>query len=212
MQSNADSAAENPKDRQKYFVKPWEVNEPFSHFLYYLQDQSLQHAVDWNVKYSQTRIFTLKVTERSTDTGTPENDNLRGEYLKLYQDVEPDIRWASIALQRKPDAVNLWIGNSYSATALHRDNYENVYCQILGGKDFVLLPPLEIACVNEQFLFSATYSETMELIPDDPPVQVPCAIWDPDKSDQHTTVFSHRSRPIRVGLEPGDMLYLPACW
>lgn len=39
-----------------------------------------------------------------------ENDNLRGEYLKLYQDVE-DIAWARIALGSSPDAVNLWLGN-----------------------------------------------------------------------------------------------------
>jgi len=147
-----------------------------------------------------------------TDAESPENDNLRGEYLKLYEDVDPNIRWASIALQRKPDAINLWIGNSHSVTALHRDNYENIFCQILGAKGFVLLPPVETACINEQFLPTATYDETMDLIPDDPPTQVPCAIWDPDKPIENTTKFSHLSRPLRVRLDPGDMLYLPSCW
>lgn len=157
-------------------------------------------------------IFMKWSKATSTNTRPPENDNLRGEYLTLYEDVEPDIRWASIALQRKPDAINLWIGNSDSVTALHRDNYENIYCQILGSKDFVLLPPVETACVNERFLPSATYSETMDIIPDDPSTQVPCATWDPDKPSENRTEFSHLSKPARVRLDPGDMLYLPACW
>ena len=87
----------------------------------------------------------------------PENDNLRDEYSALYDDVEADIAWARVALEQEPDAINLWIGNSRSVTALHRDNYENVYCQIMGSKHFVLLPPIAMPCVNEQTLQPATY-------------------------------------------------------
>ena len=86
-----------------------------------------------------------------------ENDNLRGEYESLFQDVEPDIAWARIAFGYKPEAINLWIGNSRSITALHKDNYENIYCQIIGSKQFVLLPPVEASCVNEKLLPSAKY-------------------------------------------------------
>jgi len=75
----------------------------------------------------------------------------------LYDDVEADIAWARVALEQEPDAINLWIGNSRSVTALHRDNYENVYCQITGRKHFVLLPPIAMPCVNEQILIPATY-------------------------------------------------------
>ena len=87
-----------------------------------------------------------------------ENDNLRGEYSELYKDVAKDIPWARIALGQDPDAINLWIGNSRSVTALHKDNYENIYCQVIGSKHFVLIPPLEVACVNERQLPSATYA------------------------------------------------------
>lgn len=88
-----------------------------------------------------------------------ENDNLRGEYSPLYKDVDKEIPWARIALGgRDPDAINLWIGNSRSVTALHRDNYENIYCQIIGSKHFVLLPPTEMACINEKMLPCATYT------------------------------------------------------
>lgn len=87
-----------------------------------------------------------------------ENDNLRGEYSDLYNDVAKDIPWARIALGQDPDAINLWIGNSRSVTALHKDNYENIYCQVIGSKHFVLLPPVELACVNEKQLPSASYA------------------------------------------------------
>lgn len=87
-----------------------------------------------------------------------ENDNLRGEFANLYKDVAKDIPWARIALGQDPDAINLWIGNSRSVTALHKDNYENIYCQVMGSKHFVLLPPVETVCVNERELPCATYA------------------------------------------------------
>jgi jumonji domain-containing protein 7 len=86
-----------------------------------------------------------------------ENDNLRNEYAALFSHVEKDIPWARIALQASPEAINLWIGNSRSVTALHKDNYENVYVQIIGEKHFCLLPPVAYACVAERELRPASY-------------------------------------------------------
>ena len=86
-----------------------------------------------------------------------ENDNLRNEYATLFSHVEKDIPWARIALQEEPEAINLWIGNSRSVTALHKDNYENIYVQIRGEKHFTLLPPLTYACVAERGLAPASY-------------------------------------------------------
>ena len=76
----------------------------------------------------------------------------------------------------------------------------------------MLLAPVETACINEKFLPSAAYAADMSLDPDDPPAQVPYALWDPDNPDENSSRFSSLSRPIRVRLDPGDMLYLPACW
>ena len=69
-----------------------------------------------------------------------------------------DIPWARIALDQEPDAINLWLGNSQSVTALHKDNYENIYCQLIGSKHFVLLSTVETVCVNEQQLPCANYA------------------------------------------------------
>lgn len=88
---------------------------------------------------------------------------MRGEYSDLYSDVPADIPWATEALGgADPDAVNLWIGNSRSVTALHKDNYENIYCQVRGEKCFVLLPPVETPCVNITYLEQATYARSGE--------------------------------------------------
>ena len=104
------------------------------------------------------------------------------------------------------------MGNDNSVTALHRDNYENIYCQIMGNKHFILLPPLAAAGVKEQWIKGATYQEDMTFKLDKDDVRVPCAMWDPDEPISQATSFSRLCRPLRVTIEPGDMLYLPACW
>lgn len=110
------------------------------------------------------------------------------------------------------DAINFWLGNDESVTAMHRDNYENVYCQIIGLKHFVLLPPIAAVGVNEQWISGATYQADMSLALDPDMGTIPCALWDPDLPEKNVTSFSDFCRPIRVTLEPGDMLYLPCCW
>lgn len=148
------------------------------------------------------------------------------------------IPWARIALDRSPDAINLWIGNSRSVTALHKDNYENVYVQIAGQKHFVLLPPHCQPCVGETRLRGAVYVREgegerqgegegeekekggmggkgkLKLVVEDGENenQVPFAIWDPDRPRVNETKYSALARPIRVTLNPGDMLYLPCMW
>jgi len=154
--------------------------------------------------------------------------------------VDEDIPWARIAFGQPPDAINLWIGNSNSITALHRDNYENIYYQIIGSKQFVLLPPPETACINEKSLPCATYAlksnsrpesvslcicrlssnlhkywpskEEMVIVPDKPGDVIPFATWDPDNPKEEESPFSCLSRPIRLRLDAGDLLYLPALW
>ncbi|KAI9718413.1 MAG: hypothetical protein M1812_004134 [Candelaria pacifica] len=195
------------------FVKPLEIEEDFEGFLRYIRKQegglecgniNIEEENNKNnsqeeVKYAQTQ-----------------NDNLRNEYSSLFKDVEKDIAWARIALAKKPEAINLWIGNSRSVTALHKDNYENLYVQIVGRKSFVLVPPIEAVCVRERELRSATYVRDGEgrlVVRDDVGGGlVPTATWDPDEQGEERTGFEGMSRPVRVSLEEGDMLYLPALW
>jgi jumonji domain-containing protein 7 len=151
-----------------------------------------------------------------------ENDNLRNEYSALFQDVAPEIDFARIALGEKAEAINLWIGNSKSVTALHKDNYENIYIQVIGQKHFVLLPPICMPSIKEQELEPAIYirdGDKLKITKEEGD-KVPFATWDPDASSSSSTLSSEETRytqlaaemTMRVTLEKGDMLYLPALW
>ncbi|KAL8358197.1 hypothetical protein RB598_002799 [Gaeumannomyces tritici] len=201
---NAD-APTRLQDGSLVFAKPWEEEQDFSEFLDFVirQETEPSSSDDGNeIRYAQTQ-----------------NDNLRNEYSTLFRHVQRDIPFARIALQREPDAINMWIGNSRSVTALHKDNYENVYVQVLGRKHFVLLPSLCHPCVNERRLAPATYARRhgaaagLELRLDaGDATPVPFALWDPDRPEEDATRYSPLACPVRVTLEPGDMMYLPSMW
>lgn len=207
-------------------AKPHEEDQNFAEFLSYVigQEKASHSEPEFSeVRYAQTRTTypELAPCQRVfAYASLAENDNLRNEYITLFSQAQRDIPFARIALQREPDAINLWIGNSRSVTALHKDNYENIYVQIRGRKHFVLLPPLCYPCVNEQPLRPATYARRDELgqgglelrLDDDSDEDIPFATWDPDRPDMNGTMYSSLARPVRVTLGPTDMLYLPAMW
>ena len=91
----------------------------------------------------------------------------------------------------------------------------------------MLLPPIAAAGVNEREVFCATYvstrkegegedgelrTEDLVCVRDDPVQEVPVPTWDPDVLDERATPYSKLVKPLRVTLEEGDMLYLPALW
>ncbi|KAF4507602.1 hypothetical protein G6O67_004082 [Ophiocordyceps sinensis] len=199
-EGNADSPTFSPLHNKSVLAKPHEEWQPFGQFLSYVIQQETDPTFpsESEKRYAQTQ-----------------NDNLRDEYLTLFPDAQKDIPFARIALQKSPDSINLWIGNSHSVTATHKDNFENMFVQIVGRKTFVLLPPLCHPCVNEKQLPPATYVRTdkgFSLYLDEGSEPVPFATWDPDDPETNATPLSSFARPLRVTLEPGDMLYLPAMW
>lgn len=193
---NADAPTPMEGQDELVFAKPHEEDQHFEEFLKYLTTQE-KGGLGGEVRYAQTQ-----------------NDNLRNEYSFLYSQVPPSIPFARIALQKRPDAINMWIGSSQSVTALHRDNYENVYVQVAGSKHFVLLPALCQPCVNERELVPASYSRREDHLhlETEEGDKVPFAVWDPDEPEMRATKYSHLATPLRVTLNPGDMLYLPAMW
>ncbi|KAJ5050462.1 uncharacterized protein L3040_002345 [Drepanopeziza brunnea f. sp. 'multigermtubi'] len=216
---NADSPVLSPSG-ELLFVKPHEEQQPFSQFLDFIiaQEKSLSsrsispstQPPGGEVRYAQTQ-----------------NDNLPNEYALLSTHVPPSIPFSRIALNSQPDAVNLWIGNSLSTTALHKDNYENIYVQIIGRKTFLLIPPIAWSAVAERPLRPASYARLAQHSPRHLPGggfeiveeagdPVPFATWDPDSplgaEEGNGTRYSKWVEPLRVELREGDMLYLPAQW
>lgn len=106
-----------------------------------------------------------------------------------------------------------------------------MYAQVRGRKHFVLLPPIAAAAVNEQGLKASTYvlrneAEGQEEIGvgdlevkadegedgEGGAAVVRWALWDPDSPEERATPYSALVEPLRVTLEEGDLLYLPALW
>lgn len=90
--------------------------------------------------------------------------------------------------------------------------------QVVGQKHFVLLPPIEQPCVNEQNLARARYapdadgSDELVITIDHEAEAVPVATWDPEEPEKRCSEYSKLSKPLTVTLRAGDMLYLPAMW
>ncbi|KAL2075300.1 hypothetical protein VTL71DRAFT_243 [Oculimacula yallundae] len=221
---NADSPVKSPTTNELLFVKPHEEQQPFSTFLDFVITQ--EKAIS-----SQGPLTAQKIPGGEVRYAQTQNDNLPSEYALLSTHVPSSIPFSRIALSSQPDAVNLWIGNSLSVTALHKDNYENIYVQIIGNKHFVLLPPVAWAAVGERVLRPATYTrsdiggasgkgEGEEnggfVIVEEEGDGIPFATWDPDSAkgveEGNGTRYSRFVEPVRVTLEEGDMLYLPALW
>ena len=46
-----------------------------------------------------------------------QNSNLTEEFVELMGEVDEDIGWASEAFNKKPDAVNFWMGDARAVTS-----------------------------------------------------------------------------------------------
>ncbi|KAF8138280.1 cupin-like domain-containing protein [Boletus edulis] len=131
------------------------------------------------------------------------------EFASLRADVPPEVDFVRDALDRTPDAVNLWIGGSDSVTSIHSDSYENMYTVVRGTKHFTLLPPSEGWCLQERLYPHAVYTRELDLLPshEASPVRW-SSVSDPDLPD----ALPPEAHPIQITLTAGDTLYLPVGW
>lgn len=208
---NADSIVEQKvpggNTSRRLYVEPLEREMPFGEVLDYIRAQDMD-GTHGAVLYAQSQ-----------------NDCLRDEYKDLFSDVPGNIDFARIALQQEgPDAVNFWLGNSRSTSALHRDNYENLFAQIRGSKRFLLLPPVTVAVVGEQDCIRTRYAvgqtpllaelgaDDFHFVTEKPEILTPIPTWDPDVMLAEPGSLRELIQPFDVTLNQGDMLYLPALW
>ncbi|KAH9999322.1 cupin-like domain-containing protein [Russula vinacea] len=146
---------------------------------------------------------------------TPADTEGGCELVDLTVDVPAEVPWCSKALGRRPDAVNIWIGDSRSVTSIHSDPYENIYHVARGSKTFLLLPPTEGWCLKERLYPHAAYereSEGSPLLLKPSPSTKPPVRWSSILHPERPGSLPDTSHPIIIRVEAGETLYLPAGW
>ncbi|XP_006460104.1 hypothetical protein AGABI2DRAFT_117066 [Agaricus bisporus var. bisporus H97] len=190
-------------DNELYFVEPQIEQMTIHNLLSKLVGQDAPS----DIHYLQSQNGNLYSSDYFTD------GNSVSEYEHLREDVPDEVPWCTEALGRRPDAVNLWIGEGKSTTSIHSDPYENIYTVVKGEKRFTLLPPSDGWCLKERFYphakFGRSSSQPLEVIPstDVPPVR-----WSSITDPSIPGSLPANIKPLHVCLKRGETLYLPAGW
>lgn len=199
----ADAVTKGPDDKL-YFVEPHVEGMTMSNFLAKLSTS------DSDVLYLQSQngnVYTDRTFEEEDDPS---------EFDPLRDDIPKDVPWCTEAVDRSPDAVNLWIGDGRSVTSIHNDPYENIYTVVRGQKHFILLPPTDGWCMQERLYPHARYTRHRPDAPLSlqPSIDAPPVRWAsiPDPHIDPETAFPPEVHPLFVTLNAGDTLYLPAGW
>ncbi|KIL70053.1 hypothetical protein M378DRAFT_68218 [Amanita muscaria Koide BX008] len=201
----ADAVTEGP-DGSFYFAEPYVDKMTMSGLLSKLTAVASDGPEVHYLQSQNGNLYGAEFFQGQTDAKTTEFELLR-------KDVPSEVSWASKALDRSPDAVNVWIGNGKSITSVHSDPYENLYTVVRGAKHFTLLPPTEGRYLNEKWYPHARYTRSsdgrLELTPskDAPPVR-----WSSILEPHLSGALPAESHPIHVTLLAGESLYLPAGW
>ncbi|XP_075985423.1 jumonji domain containing 7 [Anticarsia gemmatalis] len=202
----ADGITTNDKN-EEYFVMPYDMNMTMSEFL-----DCLEQKRENFIPYIQKQ-----------------NSNLTLDFPELLPDVLPDVAFASEALNKKPDAVNFWMGDERAVTSMHKDPYENIYCVINGYKDFVLIPPTDLPFVPYKRYPQAEFNLTgdkWDIVPidvaeeressDDEEFDVKSGLpWiciDPLSPDYTSFPEYRKAHVYNIRVHAGDCLYLPSLW
>ncbi|KAI0638359.1 Clavaminate synthase-like protein [Trametes polyzona] len=207
----ADAVTRGPNNRL-YFVEPHTQQmgvRPFLDTLSSDHDRPTQDGGEVHYLQSQNgNLFTSRYFQL-----TGEEDPSEFELLREY--IPSEVPWCSDALDKSPDAVNLWIGDHKSVTSIHSDPYENIYTVIRGSKQFTLLPPTEGWCLKERRYPHATYvrsatTSQLELVPS--PTGTPLVRWSSVADPTAPGSLPPDAHPIHITVNAGETLYLPAGW
>ncbi|OCH94076.1 Clavaminate synthase-like protein [Obba rivulosa] len=205
----ADAVTTGP-DGKQYFAEPYVQRLTMSSFLAALSSGDSNSREE--VRYLQSQNGNMF---RSSYFDVHDAEDEPSEFEALREDVPSEIPWCSEALDRPPDAVNLWIGDSASVTSIHSDPYENVYTVIRGAKHFTLLPPTEGWCLSERVYPHSTYMRsptTNKLVLDPSSSEVPEVRWSSVTDPTVPGALPPEAHPIHITVEAGQTLYLPAGW
>ncbi|XP_035795793.1 bifunctional peptidase and (3S)-lysyl hydroxylase Jmjd7-like [Anopheles albimanus] len=150
-----------------------------------------------------------------------QNSNLTEDFEELWNDVnEASLDFASEAFNKKPDAINFWMGDERAITSMHKDPYENIYCVLSGYKDFILIPPIDLHNVPRKHYPMGVYMQenddslVIEPILDEigKPRMIEWVSVDPLAPDLEQFPSFANATQYEIRLNAGDMLYLPSLW
>ncbi|ESK96003.1 jmjc domain-containing protein 7 [Moniliophthora roreri MCA 2997] len=195
-------------DGKLYFAEPYVQQMSMSSLLSKLSENPDELKGQTETYYLQSQNGNIYTSQFYEDGDAP------SEYQPLRIDVPSQVSWCTEALDRNPDAVNIWIGDGGSVSSIHSDPYENIYTVVRGVKHFTLLPPTEGWCLEERMYPHATYtrSESGALILQPSSLETPQVRW-ASIADPHLPGNLPRdAHPIHVTVKSGDTLYLPAGW
>ena len=159
--------------------------------------------------------FLIKLRDKESDEVcylSSQNDNLRQEIgHPLLQDVPQSLAFADDALGQKPDAVNLWMGDSRALTTLHKDHYENLYAVVQGCKTFTLYPPAALPLLYPAQCTPKTYRKVgaswtlADSKHDEPGSTRPWITVDPEKgANEECPLFRHAAA-TKVDVRRGEV-------
>jgi len=205
----ADAITPGP-DGTLYFAEPHVQNMTMAAFLDKLSPAAEKGDTNHDVHYLQSQNGNMFTSRYFNLSG--EGDS--SEFEPLRDDILSEIPWCSEALDKYPDAVNLWIGNQSSVTSIHSDPYENIYAVVRGAKHFTILPPTEGWCLRERTYPHATYTRTpasqLALAPSPPPT--PPVRWSSVADPTVPGALPAGAHPLHITVRGGETLYLPAGW
>jgi hypothetical protein len=108
--------------------------------------------------------------------------------------------WVPAGVRRLLDKGPMfWMGPADLSSPLHLDIEHNLFVQIHGRKDWLLLPPEEGP--NVYFPWREHPAELLHWSP-----------VDPDRPDLARFPRYADARPLRVTLHPGEILFVPSGW
>lgn len=179
----------------EYFVMPCEEEMTMSEFL-----DTLENKRSNFITYIQKQ-----------------NSNLTEDFSELLVDVNREIPFATKAFNKRPDAVNFWMGDKRAVTSMHKDPYENIYCVIDGYKDFILIPPTDLPFVPYKKYKQAEFKRNgsdWDIVPlnDGVNYDLPWVCIDPMDPDYDQYPEFKKAHMFKVRLYKGDSLYLPSLW
>ena len=152
---------------------------------------------------------------------------MKTEYKELLDDIELDIPFASKAFNKKPDAINFWMGNDLSFTSIHQDPYENIYSVIKGSKTFIIYPPTNEYYLRKHKFIHSKWSRNpsnnhWSIHPISNTNNLQYIDWINYEINPSNSISNLSNTPqypniskcqgLKITVNAGDTLYLPSLW